>query len=149
MSNTDVDEKRAAIRRGLELLADHVFRFQVGQGFWPEQTNVEQIDFGAFFAELHTKVASAYAESKVNPATIVWVDPETGEEVPPGGGIPSGMPASLAEIMFDLLGLFRAVGCDPGALLSGIYHGMVDGADVESVLSEAGETKTEAEAEGK
>lgn len=143
----NIEEEKAAIKRGLELLANHVFRAQVGHGYWPEETKVDEIDFGAFFADLHAKVANAYAESKVNPVALVWVSPETGEAVGPGQGIPNGMPVSMAEILFDLLALLRAIGIEPGAFISdiGAHYGRVDEADVEAALAEAAEVAPEVE----
>lgn len=131
MSNADDDKEQ--IRKGIDLLADYVFRMQSTQGIWPEDG---QIDMASFFADLHGKLANAYTDSKdSDPTSVVWVNPETGEETSPGTGIPSGLMVSMTEIFFDVLGLYRAIGVNPGVLLAdlGVAYQARDPVSVESV----------------
>lgn len=113
-----IDEEKAAIKQGVDLLIEHVFRQQTAQHVWPPDGLV---DMASFFADLHTKVTNAYEESKESePTAIVWIDPDTGEEASSGTGIPSGLPISMVEIVFDVLGFCRAVGIEFGAVSADI-----------------------------
>lgn len=133
MSNAD--EEKEKIKAGVSALADCVFRLQSSQGIWPADGDV---DMPVFFADLHSKLASAYEESKEkDPTAVTWVNPETGEEAPAGQGIPDGLMVTMAEITFSVLGFYRAIGLDPGALLADLGVTFEDGAEVQGDVSGA------------
>lgn len=134
------EEEKAKIAAGIEALATRVFRFQSSQGLWPDDGDV---DMPVFFAELHSKISTAYEEAKQkDPTTVTWVDPQTGEETAPGQGIPDGLMVTMAEITFSLLAFYKAIGAEPGALLAdlGVAFGEDEGiaSDVTGALEMAG-----------
>jgi hypothetical protein len=129
----NIDEDKAAIKKGIDLLADHIFRVQTAQRVWPVDG---QFDMGSFFADLHGKVTSAWDESKEGDLTrLTWVDPGTGEETSPGKGIPSGLMVTMVEIMYEVLGFCRAIGVEPGSISADL--GVAYASDGESEASVA------------
>jgi hypothetical protein len=112
-----VAETRETIRRGLNMISNVVHARQSEMGYWPEDDG-RPIDYRIFFAELHSKVASAYETYKEerDPTHITWTDPATGQEVEPGKGLPQGLATDLIDIVFDILGFATNVGINVGAL---------------------------------
>jgi hypothetical protein len=124
-ANVGAEQKIAAsretIRKGLTMISNVVHARQSEVGYWPEQ-NGQQVDYRTFFAELHSKVASAYETYKEerDPTHLIWIDPETGDEVEPGKGIPEGLATDLVDIVFDVLGFATNVGINIGRLAADV-----------------------------
>jgi hypothetical protein len=130
-------ETRETIRRGLNMISNVVHARQSEMGYWPEDDG-RPIDYRIFFAELHSKVASAYETYKEerDPTHITWIDPATGQEAEPGKGLPQGLATDLIDIVFDILGFATNVGINVGALAAHVAIIMKSSTGVETMEGE-------------
>jgi hypothetical protein len=120
-----VAEARETIRNGLRMVSNVVHARQTEMGYWPPEDG-GNVDYRIFFAELYSKVTSAYETYKEerDPTHLIWIDPKTGEEVAPGTGVPQGLAIDLVDIIFDVLGFATNVGINISHLAADVAVSM-------------------------
>lgn len=142
--------RREAVRVGLALMSETAWDRQVQMGYWPDDE--EEVDYSTYFAEVHSKLSSAYEAYKEtrDPRHLRWVDPVSGEEVPPGKGIPQGLAIDLMDMVFDLLGFMRNVGINGAEIGADMVMSMeaedvvAGDFDIDSIFTEGEEPAAEA-----
>jgi hypothetical protein len=120
------------IAHALRALATSAFTLHREAGMF-ESENVDEEDVASFFAQLHGRVASAFASWDVGvPLTQISYIDEDGEEVPEGAGSPSGMPIDMIEIVLDVLAACRLMKIDVGKAVAEAMRGRQEDAKGES-----------------
>jgi hypothetical protein len=137
-------------------LAEQVYELQMASERWNDlgEGGIELEDIPGFFADLHKRISDAYGfyqEAVTNGfdlSKIVWMLPGAPdiESVKEGEGFPDGFPIALGIIVFDLLGLMKRIGVDPGdvfakmAKVQATYGDLIDdseGGTEESALDDS------------
>jgi hypothetical protein len=106
-------------------LASQIYAAQKKIGVWNdfEGGEIEFDDIPRFFASLHARVSAAYEKYEETTveggdfSEIKWQEPGSVIETTEEEGIPDGFPIDLGAVVFDLLGLMKRIGVDPGDVL--------------------------------
>ena len=112
------DEPSASAPSDLSALVEGIFEQQTSVGYWG--MDADHMDYSGFFSEIHAKVSKAFESysDDSEPKTVIWLDLRTGRPGSVGSGIPHGLPVSLAEIVFEVLGFMRQLQIDVPVLLT-------------------------------
>jgi len=117
------EDADAAVRAAMQAFVEAIYANQGKSGMWTG-TN-RRTDYTKFFAELHSSVTRAYEtyDEGGGSMDVIWANPVMGNEVPPGAGMPQGLPATLGEIVIAIVGFMRHLGVDAGSFLCDMVKG--------------------------
>ena len=98
--------------QALRRIVNRICAIHTRLGLWLED------NMAIHFADLHARVADASRSFQEGPPYhLVWLNPETGQEVTREVGSPGGLAAELADIIFNTLAIGQQAGLDMAGTL--------------------------------